>query len=198
MNQRVFQCSAILILGFALLMALPSLAAAGEGPRVSPQAMARFQAVAPAQAAGCTTCAFAYQTCNSVCISVGEKETLGKCLTACDNAAALCTCDQSVNLRSEDLVDFEWPSLEKAACHGTVSCQPAYPSCASWSGYSGCGTPYCGNGAHCGDCEYIEGKEFCGPGPAWKSYLERFRVCFNALGQSCTEWQQVNNSWCGC
>jgi hypothetical protein len=198
MNARVFRCSAILILGFGLLMVLSSPAAAGEGPRVSPQAMARFAAVAPPQAAGCTACAFAYQTCTSACFSVGEKGSMGKCLTTCDNAAAMCTCDQSVDLRSEDLVDFEWPSLTKAACHGTVSCQPNYPSCASWSGYSDCGTPFCGIGPRCGDCEYIEGHLFCDPGPAWKQYRERFRVCFDAQQNSCTEWEQIFISSCGC
>jgi hypothetical protein len=121
---------------------------------------------------------------------------MGECLTACDNAAATCTCDQAVGLRSEELVNFEWPSMAKAACHGTVSCQPYYPSCASWSGYSDCGTPWCGS-AKC-ECEYIEGHLFCFPGPAWKQNRERFRVCFDQWGNSCTEWQQTVTSYCGC
>jgi hypothetical protein len=198
MNERVLRCSAILILGFGLLLVLSAPAAADEGPRISPQARARFEAVAPPQAAGCSDCAFAYQTCSSTCFSLGEIGVMGKCLTGCDNAAAMCTCDQSVNLRSEDLVNFEWPNQFKATCHGNVSCQPNYPSCAGWSSYSDCGTPFCGNGPHCGECEWIEGKLFCPPGPAWKQYRERFRVCFDQYGNSCTEWQQNLLITCGC
>lgn len=198
MSERAFRCSSLLVLGLALLMVLPALAAAEEGPRVSPQARARFQAVAPPQAAGCNACAFAYQACSSACFSLEEKAGVGKCLTSCDNSAAQCSCDQSSNLRSEDLVNFEWPSLAKSACHGTVSCQPNYPSCASWSAYSDCGTPICGTGAHCGECEWIEVKWFCGPGPAWKQNRERFRVCFDQFGNSCTEWQQTLIVTCGC
>ena len=93
-------------------------------------------------------------------------------------------------------VDFA--SLAKAACHGTVSCQPNYPSCASWSGYSDCGDAWCGQQRPCGECEYIEGHLFCSPGPAWKQPRERFRVCFDQFGNSCTEWQQTLISSCGC
>ena len=39
---------------------------------------------------------------------------------------------------------------------------------------------------------------FCGPGPAWKYSRERYRVCFDAYGNSCTEWQTYNYSSCGC
>ena len=198
MNERAFRCPAISILGFALLLILPGLAAANESPRVSPQARAAFEAVAPPQAASCRPCALAHQKCSTTCLSLAEKGGLGGCLTACDNAAATCTCDQAVGLRSEELVDFEWPSLAKAACHGNVSCQPNYPSCASWSGYSDCGTPFCGTGPKCGECEYIEGRLFCSSGPAWKQNRERFRVCFDQYGNSCTEWQQTLISTCGC
>lgn len=198
MSERVLRGSSILILGFGLLMLLSSPAAAGEEPRVSPQARARFEAVAPPQAAGCGLCAFAYQTCSSTCFGLAEGRDMGKCLTGCDNAAKMCTCDDPVDLRSEDLVGFDWPSQTKASCHGTVSCQPNFPSCASWSAYSDCGTAYCGNGPKCGECEWIEGHLFCGPGPAWRQSRERFRVCFDQYGNSCTEWQQTLQITCGC
>ena len=196
MNERAFRCSLLLIL--ALLMVLPAMAAADEDLRVSPRARARFEAVAPPQAAGCNACAFAYQACSSACFGLEERTGMGKCLTSCDNAAALCTCDQAVDLRSEEVVNFDWPSLTKASCHGTVSCQPNYPSCASWSAYANCGTPFCGVGAQCGECEYIEGRLFCEPGPAWRQDRERFRVCFDQFGNSCTEWQQTFTKTCGC
>jgi hypothetical protein len=56
--------------------------------------------------------------------------------------------------------------------------------------------PFCSSANHCGD----ECPEFgpC-PGPAIKQRQERFRVCFNALGQSCTEYQRtLLNLGCGC
>jgi hypothetical protein len=195
MNEREFRCPLLSILFLALLMVLPSLGAADEGPRISPQARAEFEAVAPPQAAGCRLCAFAHQQCSAACFG---RDKIGECLTACDNAAVNCTCDEAVGLRSEELVNFEWPSLAKAACHGNVSCQPNYPSCASWSSYSDCGDPFCGFGARCGPCEWIEGRLFCEPGDAWKQSRERFRVCFDQFGNSCTEWQQILTSSCGC
>lgn len=199
MNKRVFRCPSTSILIFALLLAaLPGLAAADEVPRISRQARASFEAVAPAQAKGCQACAFAHQHCSATCFSLAEKGGMGKCLTQCDNAAATCTCDQAVSLRSEDLVSEEWLSRTKAACNGSVSCQPNYPSCATWSGYSDCDEGYCGTGRACGECFCEFGRCFCDPGPAWKQSRERFRVCFDQFGNSCTEWQMVLNSSCGC
>ncbi len=103
---------------------------------------------------------------------------------------------QQVNLGSNQSVALNLASLTKAACHGTVSCQPNYPSCASWSSYAGCDGAYCGT-ARC-NCEYIEGHLFCYSDDAWKEPLERFRVCFDQYGNSCTEWQQIWTSTCGC
>jgi hypothetical protein len=201
MNKRELRCPSLFILGFALLLILPVLAAADEHPAASPaaRALAEFAAVAPPQAASCVVCAAAYQKCSTVCFGRADKSGLGACLNACDNAAALCSCDQVVNLRSEDLVDFEWPSAAKAACHGSVSCQPNYPSCASWSSYSNCGDPYCGFFPHCGECICDEFRCFCGPGPAIDQDQERFRVCFDQYGNSCTEWQKVKTLvYCEC
>jgi hypothetical protein len=200
MDERVFRCSFTSILAFTLLMAaLPGLAAAEEGPRISPRERAAFEEVAPAEAKSCQPCALAHKKCSATCFSLDEKGGMGSCLTACDNAAATCTCDQSVNLRSEDLVSRDWPGTTKAACHSNVSCQPNYPSCASWSAYASCGTAFCGSGPRCGECDCDEwGHCFCGPGPAWREPLERFRVCFDSLGNSCTEWQTFTSISCGC
>jgi hypothetical protein len=195
MNERVFRCSSVSILVFALLLILPGLAAAAdEKPAAEPHARAASAAVA--QAASCGACTAAYQKCSNTCFGRADKSGMNKCLTSCDNAAAKCTCNDVSNLRSEDLVSFDWPSVSKAACHGTVSCQPAYPSCASWSSYANCEDPYCGSGAHCGDCTCDEFRCFCGPGPALKQKEERFRVCFDQYGNSCTEWQQLILSEC--
>lgn len=195
MNERMFRCSALSVLVFALLLILPGLAAAADERPAGPHAGMAFEGVAPAGSAGCGVCVAAYQKCSNTCFSRGDKSGMGKCLTACDNAAATCTCDNVANLRSEDLVGFDWPSQSKAACHGNVSCQPNYPSCASWSSYSNCEDPFCGVGAHCGECT-CDIKCICGPGPALKQKEERFRVCFDQFGNSCTEWQTLTLSSC--
>lgn len=199
MNQRAFRCLPVSLFILALLLILAGAALAAENPRVTPQARAAFLAVAPPQAAGCPSCALAHQKCSSTCFGEAEKGQMGACLTACDNAAATCSCDGPVTLRSEDLVQRGWASVTKAAaCHGNVSCQPNFPSCASWSSYSACGDPFCDEGPRCGDCFCEGGHCFCDPGPALKSTQERFRVCFDQFGNSCTEWQVVLNSRCGC
>ena len=197
MNHRAFRCTPILLVALALLLALPGLGAAAERPGTAARARAAFEAVAPPQAASCGICAIAFQRCSTACFGRGDKTGMGACLTGCDNLAATCTCDQQggVNLRSEDLVRWDPSSMTKDACHGYLSCQPNYPSCASWSGYSSCGDPFCGTGHRCGDdCEPWGP---C-PGDAWKEFLERFRVCFDQYGNSCTEWQTTQTSSCGC
>lgn len=199
MTKRPFPCPFTSILVFALLLAaLPGLAAAEEGPRAFRQARADFEAVAPAQAKNCQLCASIHQKCSATCFSRIEEGGTGDCLTSCDNAAATCTCDEVASLRSEDLVAWGLAVTTKAACNGTVSCQPNFPSCASWSSYSNCGDPYCGIGAKCGECTCDEFRCFCGPGPAWKQSRERFRVCFDQYSNSCTEWQTTVTSSCGC
>ncbi len=195
MNARACRCLPMITLSvFALLLVLPGLAAADENPR--DRARAAFEAVVPAQAAGCNGCALAHKSCSAACFGLRDKG-IGECMTACDSAAANCTCDQQVGLRSEELVNFEWPSLAKAACHGTVSCQPNYPSCASWSSYSDCDDPWCGFGPKCGG-QFCDEWGFCWwePGPAIKQRRERFRVCFDQGANPCTEWQQTLTSVC--
>lgn len=107
-------------------------------------------------------------------------------------------CDGPVTLRSEDLVQQGLVSITKSACHGSVSCQPNYPSCASWSSYSACDAPYCANQVGCGDCNCDEfGICWCERGPARHVPSERFRVCFDQFGNSCTEWQKLTTYSCG-
>ena len=68
------------------------------------------------------------------------------------------------------------PPVECADCLFPKSC-PDYPSCASWSSYYTCGPV------------------FCAPDPrnpagvSLYQNVERFRLCFNQTGQSCTEYQ---------
>jgi hypothetical protein len=160
--------------------------------------LALFALVAPARAANCRACGLAAQDrCAANCFGLEDKGERVACLITCDNAAATCSCDEEVTLRSEDVVaKSPWLLAMTAACHSTTTCGSAYPSCASWSGYSDCNDPYCASGPHCA--------EGCEPGlpclgPAMRQWQERFRVCFNAAGQPCTEYQRtiiVLN--CGC
>jgi hypothetical protein len=192
MRDRAYRCSSICIVVFAVLLTLPSVGAAQERVPAA-RAKAAFDAVAPPQAR-CNICSAAYQRCAVGCFGLKGKGEMATCLTACDNAAATCTCDQEVGLRSEDVAAWRGLNLSKAACHGTVSCQPAYPSCASWSGYSACDDPYCDDAPHCDpDCEFGT----C-PGPAWHRSQERFRVCFDQYANPCTEWQTIFIKTCGC
>jgi hypothetical protein len=102
---------------------------------------------------------------------------------------------QTAALRSDLVPSWARPSATKAACHGNVSCQPNYPSCASWSGYSDCGDPICGIYRWCGNC----GDPFGCWDDATRQQRERFRVCFDQLGNSCTEWQTtLVLTACGC
>jgi hypothetical protein len=154
--------------------------------------------VAPAQAERCRPCEVVHERCSGNCFGL-DKGEVGGCLMACDNAATTCSCDEAVTLSSEDFVARFGSSVAidfAAACHSTTACGPAYPSCASWSGYSDCDDPFCGSVNGCGE----ECGEF-GPcfGPGMKQRRERFRVCFNAQGQSCTEYQRTLLSLgCGC
>jgi hypothetical protein len=190
-------CLSVAVLGFTLLVVLTSPAAAGES---AARGGAVWNAALPPQAASCGLCKAAQERCSVKCFSLADKAGLGACLTACDNAAAACTaCDDQVTLRSEDLVEkMPWlaKGLEKAACHSTTPCDyNIYGSCASWSGYTDCDDPFCGSGPRCGDnCEPWGP---C-PGPAWKQKQERYRVCFDQYGNSCTEWQRITISSCGC
>jgi hypothetical protein len=158
----------------------------------------------PAEAARCGPCEVVQERCSANCFGLDRGE-IGGCLMACDNEAAVCSCDEAVTLRSEDFVArFGSPEMAglgvtelAAACHSTTACGTAYPSCASWSGYYDCGDPFCGSVRGCGECEG-EFPPLC-PGPGMKQRRERYRVCFNNLGQSCTEYQlTLVNLSCEC
>jgi hypothetical protein len=70
---------------------------------------------------------------------------------------------------------------------------PNHPSCGSWSATHSCGDPFCGltNGA-CKSTDFI----------GLRQPKEKYRVCFNYLGESCTEYQSAGSSMipdtCGC
>lgn len=90
--------------------------------------------------------------------------------------------------RSDLIPSWARSGLAKAdACHSTTPCGAEYGSCASWSGYTDCDEPLCGIYRWCGDC----GDPFGCWDLATRQRRERFRVCFNSLGQSCTEWQNT-------
>jgi hypothetical protein len=124
--------------------------------------------------------------------------------TSCNNVAATSTLDGAVTLRSEEFVQRGLVNItESTTCNPVVSCQPAYPSCASWSSYSGCGESWCDLEPDCEDCSNCDPEvEFpeclCDPGPAHHEIFERFRVCFNQFGNSCVEWQRTIGYMCGC
>ena len=148
----------------------------------------------------CSACGKeARDRCTANCFGLTNKAERSGCLISCENSAATCSCDdENVTLRSEDVVArMPWlvDSLT-AACHSTTTCGTAYPSCASWSGYTNCDDPFCGVANGCGEeCPEI------GPcfGPAMRQRKERYRVCFNAQGQSCTEYQLTLTSLgCDC
>lgn len=154
----------------------------------------------PAQTASCGPCEVAQERCSASCVGREDMAEVQACLIACDNAVAICSCDEAVTLRSEDVVvKSPWRSTTAllAACHSTTACGSAYPSCGSWSGYSNCDAAFCGIGPACGDCS--DPMSACQPGPAMRQRRERFRVCFNSLGQSCTEYQRATITLsCGC
>jgi hypothetical protein len=206
MNWRAFRWAtqSAFVLGL-LVTSLAGPVVAQESPRLFPPVETAFQASALPQAMTCERCVVAQQQCFATCFSETEKGLMGACLTACNNAAATCTCDGTVALRSEELVQRGLVTFtESSTCNPVVSCQPNYPSCASWSGYSGCGDPFCDLEEDCPDCSRCEGYEddfpecLCDPGPAHHEIFERFRVCFNQFGDSCVEWQRTIGYLCGC
>ena len=166
-------------------------------------------AAAQAQAAKCRPCALAQERCSVNCLG-REGKAIGACLIGCDNAAALCSCDEPATLNSEDFVARFGPQPDaraqaglrvvtefSGACNSTTPCDSSYGACANWSGYSNCGDPFCGWAVGCGLCdEYGQ----CEPGgQAMNQFVERYRVCFNELGQSCTEYdRQQFSTDCGC
>jgi hypothetical protein len=151
---------------------------------------------APAQAQKCPACALAQERCTSICFGLETRAGMASCLMVCDNQAATCSCDdEKVTLRSEDLrIPSEWLA-STTACNATYTCPSEYGSCASWSSWYDCGEPWCGIYRWCGDC----GDEFGCWGDALRQRQERYRVCFNAAQEACTEFQHANYLvGCGC
>jgi hypothetical protein len=97
-------------------------------------------------------------------------------------------------LRSEDLVDLAaMEAALNAACPVEATC-PGFDSCAAWSATTSCGTRVCG-GECTADCIGPE-QDFCFFGIERSTSRTRFRVCFNAQGQSCTELQVSTTTTC--
>lgn len=142
-------------------------------------------------------CALTLEQCTVDCLGRDDRDAMVSCLLGCDNAAALCSRDAQPTLSSEWFVEqFGNGIATKAgACHSTTPCPSEYGSCAGWSGWSSCGDTYCSIWRYCGGpC----------PGPtcfgdATRQETERYRVCFNSSGASCTEWQRsFTVLGCGC
>lgn len=198
MNKLTLRCSTLSVFVVALLLITAmGAAAADESAQRTPQAREASRALALPQAIACPACALAFEKCFASCFAGVGKGTKDACLMACNKAAVTCTCDEAVTLRSEDLVKWGIASATKeATCHGWVSCQPNYPSCAGWSGFIyACGEPQCLLGPYCVECT----EESCPTeAPYVSAPVERFRVCFDQFGNSCTEWQLVDYPACGC
>lgn len=195
MNKRDFRCltPSFFVLG---LLVISGAAAADASPHRAAQAREALKAFGLPQSIACEECALAFQECFAGCFADARKGRTGTCLTACDKAAATCTCGEVGALRSEDLVKRWGETMdEEASCHGWISCQPTYSSCASWSNWSSCGEVECLMGPFCVECT----EESCpNEAPYVSAPVERFRVCFDQFSNPCTEWQIVNYPSCGC
>jgi hypothetical protein len=96
-------------------------------------------------------------------------------------------------LRSEDLVDMAAMQVSlNAACPAPTTCT-GFGSCASWSSFTACGTAQCG--AECARC-IKPSDPICTTGIKSSTFTSRFRACFNAAGQQCTEFQVVTSTVC--
>jgi hypothetical protein len=75
------------------------------------------------------------------------------------------------------------------SCHTATTC-PGFGSCSGWSAFSFCGdtcTKRC-----CHDSRCFE------PDIGGNVFNEQYRVCFDAAGASCTEWNITSHFVCGC
>lgn len=151
-----------------------------------------------AQAGRCRPCEIAQERCSASCLGRDDKDQIGSCLIGCENAATRCSCDEPATLSAEEYVErfgLKVVTEFSAACHSTTPCGSEYGACTNWSSYSDCDDPFCHQVNGCA--------EECGPlscfGPGMRQRQERYRVCFNAIGQSCTEYQRtVINLSCDC
>ena len=182
--------SLCLLLGALLLMALGGT-------------VATAQAEAPERVASCTSCQQLEESCMRNCSMLETRGAAAACRMACTSVADSCSWDEPITLSSEDVVAMglaEGPSALASACNSTTPCPPEYGSCAGWSAYSNCGDGICGTFKFCGDPPWCYEPDLCF-GPALYQERERFRVCFNSTGQSCTEYQRLVPSVptsCGC
>jgi hypothetical protein len=83
-----------------------------------------------------------------------------------------------------------------AGCQAASTCPTEYGSCSSWSAGSQCEVTCFPGTCPCRpiwspDCEGVP------PTDREVTWYNKFRVCFNASGQSCTEWQKTGVSHCG-
>jgi len=145
--------------------------------------------------------------CLANCFGLGNQAQIEPCMIRCEDAAATTPVNDGVTLSSEEYVE-RWGDgviTTASACHSTTPCPPEYDSCAGWSGYTTCGDPFCGVYRYC--CAY--GPVGGGPSPALpncelfgdalRGYKERYQVCFNAAGQSCTQYERtLTFLGCGC
>jgi hypothetical protein len=96
-------------------------------------------------------------------------------------------------LRSEDLVDMAEMQVQlAAACPAPKTCA-GFGSCAAWSTTTSCGSAACGQ--QCFRC-VRPSDPICHSGITRSTFTSRFRVCFNAQQQSCTEFQVFTASSC--
>ncbi|EPX61520.1 hypothetical protein D187_010139 [Cystobacter fuscus DSM 2262] len=112
----------------------------------------------------------------------------------------------SPELRDAMLARIPKPSEEMLQA-AAVACQPAKTctgslSCGNWSPLFNCGTlSTCkASRTECKHCEYMEdvGRVECEYFGVQKQSKNRYRVCFNAAGASCTEYASTASSVCGC
>lgn len=170
-----------------------SLIALGTGAAQAQPAQAPAPATQPEMSQACAT---TLEQCTVDCLGRSDRSAVASCLMGCDNAAARCARDEEPTLSSEWYMEQFGNTLavKSGACHDTTPCPTEYGSCGTWSGYTNCGDPYCSVHRTCGSCS----EPFCFD-DATRQNQERFRVCFNSAGQSCTEWQRIAVFvGCGC
>lgn len=145
-------------------------------------------------------CLVALDACSANCNDLGDEVNTASCLSRCERAASVCFGDAEPTLSADEYLAFWGENVlltKAAACNSTTPCPPEYGACTGWSGFSDCGDPFCGISTLCKICD--EWGQCTAGGPATKQNRERFRVCFNAQMQGCTEYQRASQTLhCGC
>jgi hypothetical protein len=89
-----------------------------------------------------------------------------------------------------------------AACPSAKTCTNlGYGSCASWSAFTSCSFSTCNpTDFACRQCEYDPdlGHSVCEDYGGQNQTKYRYRACFNAAGQICTEYDLTSVKVCGC